>query len=58
LTPEWMTSQEAFKKHLETQGDFDESIGLTLDRARNYQQALFRAVHAKMPSKLLSTDYN
>ncbi len=41
MTPEWLTSPEAFKKHLEAQGSFNDSIGLSEQVAGNYQQALF-----------------
>lgn len=41
MTPEWLISLEAFKKDLEAQSGFGESIGLTDEIARIYQQALF-----------------
>jgi hypothetical protein len=41
MTQSWLESPETFKKHIEEQGGFDESIGLTPEVARNYQNSLF-----------------
>jgi hypothetical protein len=41
MTPEWISSPEAFKRNLEEQRDFNSSVGLTELVISDYQQSLF-----------------